>query len=64
MIGDFSLRIIQFIYTNRSPTVATPLRMAKSCGYFAILAVATDLNMGDGKPREHEALNLYKMSTY
>ena len=44
--------------------MATPFRMAKSCGYFAILAVATDLNMRDGKPREHEALTLNKMSTY
>ena len=44
--------------------MATPLRMAKPCGYFSILAVATDLNMGEGKPREHEALTLNKMSTY
>ena len=44
--------------------MATRLRMAKSWGYFVILAVGTDLNMRNGKPRKHEALTLNERSTY
>jgi len=44
--------------------MATRLRMAQVLGLLCHFGGGTDLNMRDGKPREHEALTLNERSTY